>query len=127
MLSGVKTALRQNSQQERAVSNPAQQNNRTETACSHLITYPVLLACVLSPFALVMNLAFPYWDFLFTLIYNLSLGRWVVEGLTATSVTTTMLALAVIFSELMHRRALCGRQANSAPSTLLKPRVCKIL
>jgi len=87
----------------------AQQNDRTETACSRLITYPVLLASVLSPFALVMNVAFPYWDFLFTLIYNLSLGRWVVEGLAATSVTAAMLAFAVIFSELMHRRVFCSK------------------
>jgi hypothetical protein len=28
-----------------------------------------------------MNVAFLYWDFLFTLIYNLSLGRWVAEGI----------------------------------------------
>jgi hypothetical protein len=74
-----------------------------------------------------VNVAFPYWDFLFTPIYNLSLGRWVAEGLAATSVTTAMLNFAVILSELIHRRAFCGRQANSAPSTLLKPRVCKIL
>jgi hypothetical protein len=74
-----------------------------------------------------MNLAFSYWDFLFTPIYNLSLGRWVVEGLTATFITAAMLAFAVILYELMHRRAFCGRQANSAPSTLLKPRICKIL
>jgi hypothetical protein len=74
-----------------------------------------------------MNLAFPYRDFLFTLIHNLSLDRWVAEGLTAMSVTTAMLVFAVIFSELLHRRVFCGRQANSTLSTLLKPRVCKIL
>jgi len=93
----------------------AQQNDRTVTTCSRLITYPVLLASVLSPFALVMNLAFPYWDFLFTLIYNLSLGRWVVEGLVATSVTTAMLVFAVMFSELIHRRAFCGRRRTPHP------------
>jgi hypothetical protein len=109
MLLGVKTALLQNSQQEHIVSNPAQQNNRTETACSRLITYPVLLASVLSPFALIMNVAFPYWDFLFTLIYNLSLGRWVVEGLAATFDTAAMLVFAVMFSELMHRRVFCNK------------------
>jgi 4-amino-4-deoxy-L-arabinose transferase-like glycosyltransferase len=87
----------------------AQQNDRTETACSRLITYPVLLASVLSPFALVMNLAFPYWDFVFTLIYNLSLGRWVAEGITATFITAAMLVFAVIFSELMHRRVFCSK------------------
>jgi Mg2+/citrate symporter len=87
----------------------AQQNDRTETACSRLITFPVLLASVLSPFALVMNLAFPYWDFLFTLIYNLSLGRWVAEGITATSVTIAMLVFAVMFSELIHRRVFCSK------------------
>jgi hypothetical protein len=105
----------------------AQQNDGTETACSRLITYPVLLASVLSPFALVMNLAFPYWDFLFTLIYNLSLGRWVAEGITATTVTTAMLAFAVIFSELLHRRAFCGEQANFTPLHALEASVCKIL
>jgi hypothetical protein len=56
-----------------------------------------------------MNLAFPYWDFFFTLIYNFSRGRWVAEGLAATSVTTAMLVFAVIFSELMHRRAFCSK------------------
>jgi hypothetical protein len=55
-----------------------------------------------------MNLAFPYWDFLFTLIYSLSLGRWVAEGITATFIITVMLAFAVIFSELMHRRVFCS-------------------
>jgi hypothetical protein len=73
------------------------------------MTYPVLLASVLSPFALVMNLAFLYWDFLFTLIYNLSLGRWVAEGLAATFITTAMLVFAVTFSELMHRRVFCSK------------------
>jgi uncharacterized membrane protein len=86
-----------------------QQNDRTETACSRLITYPVLLASVLSPFALIMNVAFPYWDFVFTLIYNLSLGRWVAEGLAATSVTAAMLVFAVMFSELIHRRVFCSK------------------
>jgi hypothetical protein len=112
MSSGVKTAFRQNSQQEHIVSNLAHQNDRTETACSRcsrLITYPVLFASVLSPFALVMNVAFPYWDFLFTLIYSLSLGRWVAEGLAATSVTTAMLVFAVMFSELLHRRVFCSK------------------
>jgi hypothetical protein len=56
-----------------------------------------------------MNMAFPYWDFLFTLIYNLSLGRWVAEGITATFITITMLVFAVIFSELLHRRVFCNK------------------
>jgi hypothetical protein len=56
-----------------------------------------------------MHVAFPYRDFLFTLIYSLSLGRWVAEGITATSVTTAMLAFAVTFSELMHRRVFCSK------------------
>jgi hypothetical protein len=56
-----------------------------------------------------MNLTFPYWDFLFTLIYNLSLGRWVAEGLAATFVTIATLVFAVIFSELMHRRVFCSK------------------
>jgi hypothetical protein len=109
MLRGVKTDIIQNPQQEHAVSNPAQQNDRTVTECSRLITYPVLLASVLSPFALVMNVAFPYWDFLFTLIYSLSLGRWVAEGLAATSITIATLVFAVMFSELLHRRVFCSK------------------
>jgi hypothetical protein len=56
-----------------------------------------------------MNLAFPYWDFVFTLIYSLSLGRWVAEGITATFITAAMLAFAVTFSELMHRRVFCSK------------------
>jgi hypothetical protein len=56
-----------------------------------------------------MNLAFPYWDFVFTLIYNLSLGRWVAEGLAATFITAAMLVFAVIFSELIHRRVFCSK------------------
>jgi hypothetical protein len=56
-----------------------------------------------------MHVAFPYWDFLFTLIYNLSRGRWVAEGITATFVTAAMLAFAVIFSELLHRRVFCSK------------------
>jgi hypothetical protein len=62
-----------------------------------------------------MNMAFPYWDFLFTLIYSLSLGRWVAEGITATFITITMLVFAVILSELMHRRAFCGRRTPHPP------------
>jgi Mg2+/citrate symporter len=56
-----------------------------------------------------MNVAFPYWDFIFTLIYNLSLGRWVAECITATFITAAMLAFAVIFFELMHRRVFCSK------------------
>ena len=81
----------------------------TDKPGTNPISYPVLLASVPSPFALVMNLAFPYWDFVFTLIYNLSRGRWVAEGITATSVTTVMLVFAVTFSELLHRRVFCSK------------------
>jgi hypothetical protein len=56
-----------------------------------------------------MNLALTYWDFLFILIYSLSRGRWVVEGLTATFITTAMHVFAVMFSELMHRRVFCSK------------------
>jgi hypothetical protein len=67
-----------------------------------------------------MNVAFPYWDFLFTLIYNLSLGRRVADGFAATPVTAALLVFAVIFSELLHRRTFCGKQANSAPRPALE-------
>jgi hypothetical protein len=56
-----------------------------------------------------MNLAFPYWDFVFTLIYSLLRGRWVAEGITATFITITMLVFAVMFSELIHRRVFCSK------------------
>jgi Mg2+/citrate symporter len=81
----------------------------TDKPGTNPITYPVLLASVLSPFALIVNVAFPYWDFVFTLIYNLSLGRWVAEGITATFITAAMLVFAVIFSELLHRRVFCSK------------------
>jgi len=76
------------------------------------ISYPVLLAVVLSPFTFVMNLAFPYWDFVFTLVYGLSFGRWVTEGLVATLVTTAMLVYSFAFAELLYRRIFCCKRVE---------------
>jgi hypothetical protein len=76
------------------------------------ISYPVLLAVVLSPFTFVMNLAFPYWDFVFTLVGGLSFGRWVTEGLVATLVTTAMLVYSFAFAELLYRRIFCCKRVE---------------
>jgi hypothetical protein len=61
---------------------------------------------VLSPFALVMNLAFPYWDFIFTLIYNYTQGQWVLEGLAMVLFTTAMLAAVLAAAEYVYRRSV---------------------
>ena len=89
-----------------------QQNGIKEVGCLRLISYPVLLTAVLSPFTFVMNLAFPYWDFVFTLVYGLSFGRWVTEGLVATLVTTAMLVYSFAFAELLYRRIFCCKRVE---------------
>lgn len=71
---------------------------------SRAITYPPLLLALLSPFAVVMNLGLPYWDFIFLLIYNASKGSWIIEGLIATVTTTLMLVVALVMAELIHRK-----------------------
>jgi len=74
-----------------------------ECVKNRLVTYPVFLTALLSPIAVVMNLGFPYWDFIFTLIYNLSVGSWILEGTIATILTALLLATIIIISEVMHR------------------------
>ena len=74
-----------------------------ECVKNRLVTYPVFLMALLSPIAVVMNLGFPYWDFIFTLIYNLSVGSWILEGTVATIFTALLLAAIIIISEVMHR------------------------
>jgi len=59
---------------------------------------------LISPMVLVMNLGLPYWDFIFTLIYSLSTGSWIIEGTLATIITTLLLAAIIVTSEFMHRR-----------------------
>ncbi len=83
-----------------------------------IISYPILLAALISPLAVLMNIALPYWDFIFTLIYSYSMGQWIHEGLTATTITSTLLVLFLICAELLHRKLTTSqRQArqSSAP------------
>jgi hypothetical protein len=75
-----------------------------EPVKSRLVSYPVFLTALLSPIAVVMNLGFPYWDFIFTLIYNLSVGSWIIEGTAATIFTALLLAAILVISEKMHRK-----------------------
>jgi hypothetical protein len=74
-----------------------------EPVKSRLVSYPVFLTALLSPIAVVMNLGFPYWDFIFTLIYNLSVGSWIIEGTAATIFTALLFAAILVISEKMHR------------------------
>ncbi len=83
----------------------AQQNGRSRIECPRLVSYPVLLTALLSPFAFVMNLAFPYWDFIFTLIYNYSQGQWLLEGAAMIAFTTALTAVLVLLAEYLYRRA----------------------
>jgi hypothetical protein len=53
-----------------------------------------------------MNLAFPHWDFIFTLIYNYTQGQWVLEGLAMVLFTTAMLAAVLAVAEYVYRRSV---------------------
>lgn len=75
-----------------------------EQPSSRLIAYPILLYALLSPLATVMNLAFPFWDFLFTLIYSATQGHWITEGILATAITSATLIAAATAAEILHRR-----------------------
>ena len=71
---------------------------------SRIVSYPLLMAVLVSPLAVVMNLGLPYWDFIFTLIYSLAQGSWIIEGAAATAITTAILMATIIATELLHRR-----------------------
>jgi hypothetical protein len=51
-----------------------------------------------------MNLGFPYWDFIFTLIYNYSQGQWLLEGAAMIIFTAALTAAIVILAEYLYRR-----------------------
>jgi hypothetical protein len=69
-----------------------------------LISYPIVATAALSPLAVVMNTGLPYWDFIFTLIYNYAQGQWVLEGLAMVVFTTALLAAVLALAEFIHRR-----------------------
>ncbi|MEM4449924.1 MAG: glycosyltransferase family 39 protein [Nitrososphaerota archaeon] len=71
---------------------------------SRLLSYPIFMAALVSPIAVVMNLGLPYWDFIFTLIYNYSMGYWIYEGLLAIIITGVLLGFFLICAELFHKR-----------------------
>jgi len=71
---------------------------------NRIVSYPLFMAVLISPLAVVMNLGLPYWDFLFTLIYSSAQGSWIVEGTIATAITTTILIVSITVTEFLHRR-----------------------
>ena len=66
----------------------------------------VVVYCLTAPFTLIMNGLYPYWDFIFTLIFNFSKGNPIMEhyGLLAFIVTLVMLLALIIFATLILRR-----------------------
>lgn len=74
------------------------------------IFYPICMSALLSPLAIVMNLGFPYWDFIFTLIYSASIGAWVVEGIIAVLLTIAITEGSAAMSEILYRRATTRQQ-----------------
>jgi len=90
------------------VPSLSQPNSKKAVGCLRLVFCPVLLAAVLSPFALITNLAFPHGASSSPPLQPLT-GRWVAEGFAATIVTAAMLASAVASAELLHRRVFCGK------------------
>lgn len=71
---------------------------------NRIISYPILLAALISPLAVLMNIGLPYWDFIFTLIYSYSMGQWIHEGIIAITITSILLGLFLICAELLHRK-----------------------
>jgi len=53
--------------------------------------------------AVIMNLGLPYWDFIFTIIYNLTAGQFILEGIIATLITTAMLVVLLLVTEKLYR------------------------
>jgi len=95
-----------------AILSAAIANNwENEGVKSRLLTYPITLVAILSPLAVVMNLGMPYWDFIFTLIYSMSQGSFIAEGLTATTFTAALLAASIISGEIIYRRLHSGASA----------------
>ncbi|MEM2040952.1 MAG: glycosyltransferase family 39 protein [Nitrososphaerota archaeon] len=70
---------------------------------SRFLSYPIFMAALVSPMAVIMNLGLPYWDFIFTIIYNLTAGQFILEGIIATLITTAMLVVLLLVSEKLHR------------------------
>jgi hypothetical protein len=71
-----------------------------------LAFYPIVATAALAPLAVVMNMGAPYWDFIFTLIYNYSQGQWLLEGASMIAFTTALIAVLVILAEYLYRRAI---------------------
>ncbi len=80
-----------------------------DTPPRRFTVYPVVATAALAPLAVVMNTIAPYWDFIFTLIYNYSLGQWLLEGAAMIAFTTALAAALVILAEYLYRRATSTR------------------
>ncbi|MCS6784770.1 MAG: hypothetical protein NZ581_06195, partial [Candidatus Caldarchaeum sp.] len=78
---------------------------KNEVKPSRIASFPPIIVAILSPMAIIMNSGYPYWDFVFNLIYSYSLGFWVVEGLSAIFLTTAFLALVLVSAEAVYRQS----------------------
>ena len=71
-----------------------------EPSSFKVLLFIVTLFAMTSPFVMIFNLGYPYWDFIFTLILNYSQGNPLMasHGLTALILTTTIVASVWFFS-----------------------------
>ncbi len=81
-------------------------SNSDDPRPPRLAVYPLVATAALAPLAIVMNSGLSYWDFIFTLIYNYSVGQWVFEGLTMVLFTTALLAAVLAAAEFVYRRSV---------------------
>jgi hypothetical protein len=95
--------------------------NSDEPRPTRLAFHPTVATAALAPLAVVMNLGFPYWDFIFTLIYNYSQGQWLLEGAAMIIFTAALTAAIVILAEYLYRRDTNAQppSPNSRPNKLL--------
>ena len=65
-----------------------------------LAFFPVMLYCLTAPLAMIMNTFYPYWDFVFTLIFNFSAGNPVMGeyGLQALLITIILCVAFIVIS-----------------------------
>jgi len=84
----------------------ATEPHASELRPPRLTVYPLVATAALAPLAVVMNSGLPYWDFIFTLIYNYSQGQWVGEGLLMVLFTTALFGALLAAAEFVYRRSV---------------------
>ncbi len=82
----------------------AQKHYEDESKTSPLMMAPVIAFASFAPLTTVFLLTFPYWNFIFTLIYNYNTNPAYTLGLYAFIATCIIAAYAILYTAIMLRR-----------------------